>query len=182
MQALHAYHLQHHHPTDTLVSFDVESLFTNIPVDQACDIVKQCLEADTIPYKKEQDSILTRFMIYFSHTSTQHPSDGEKITTNENKAPLWDLLSQSSNCQHLHGTLRNPNLSSLPMSNPPSDSGMSGSGTAERNLTSSSNTSTSSTRASSSPWRLNKTTQSPSLISELPRKTKALLPTKSTSN
>ena len=121
-------------------------------------------------------------MIYFSHTSTQHPSDGEKITTNENKAPLWDLLSQSSDCQHLHGTRRNPNLSSLPMSNPPSDSGMSGSGTAERNLTSSSNTSTSSTKASSSPWRLNKTTQSRSLISELPRKTKALLPTKSTWN
>ena len=61
------------------------------------------------------------------------------------------------------------------MSNPTSDSGMSGSGTAERNLTSSSNTSTSSTKASSSPWRLNKTTQSRSLISELPRKTKALL-------
>ena len=33
-------------PTDTLVSFDVESLFTNVPVDQACDIVKQRLEAD----------------------------------------------------------------------------------------------------------------------------------------
>ena len=33
-------------PIDTLVSFDVESLFTNVPVDQACDIVKQRLEAD----------------------------------------------------------------------------------------------------------------------------------------
>ena len=52
MQALHAYHLQHHHPTDTLVSLDVESLFTNIPVDQAFDIVKQCLEADTTLQKR----------------------------------------------------------------------------------------------------------------------------------
>ena len=30
-------------PTDILVSFDVESLFTNVPVDQACDIFKQRL-------------------------------------------------------------------------------------------------------------------------------------------
>eukprot|EP00057_Strongylocentrotus_purpuratus_P009741 XP_011664215.1 PREDICTED: uncharacterized protein LOC100893431 [Strongylocentrotus purpuratus] len=33
-------------PSDTLVSFDVTSLFTNVPVDQACDIIKQRLISD----------------------------------------------------------------------------------------------------------------------------------------
>nr|XP_054772286.1 uncharacterized protein LOC129280268 [Lytechinus pictus] len=33
-------------PSDTLVSFDVVSLFTSVPVDQACDIIKQRLITD----------------------------------------------------------------------------------------------------------------------------------------
>eukprot|EP00057_Strongylocentrotus_purpuratus_P018026 XP_011672500.1 PREDICTED: uncharacterized protein LOC105442266 [Strongylocentrotus purpuratus] len=33
-------------PSDTLVSFDVTSLFTSVPVDQACDIIKQRLISD----------------------------------------------------------------------------------------------------------------------------------------
>ncbi|XP_072171126.1 uncharacterized protein [Diadema setosum] len=33
-------------PTDTLVSFDVESLFTSVPVNEACDIIKQRLTDD----------------------------------------------------------------------------------------------------------------------------------------
>ena len=35
-------------PTDLLVSFDVESLFTNVPVTEACDIIKTRLQQDTI--------------------------------------------------------------------------------------------------------------------------------------
>ena len=34
-------------PTDLLVSFDVESLFTNVPVTEACDIIKTRLQQDT---------------------------------------------------------------------------------------------------------------------------------------
>ena len=34
-------------PTDLLVSFDIECLFTNVPVTEACDIIKTRLEQDT---------------------------------------------------------------------------------------------------------------------------------------
>ena len=78
MEALHAYHLQHHHPTDTLVSFDVESLFTNIPVDQACDIVKQCLEADATLQKRTRlnpDQIHELLLTHLNSTSFRWRED-----------------------------------------------------------------------------------------------------------
>ena len=75
-------------PTD-LVSFDVESLFTNVPVTEACDIIKTRLQQDTT---LDTSTALSPEQIHdlLIHASTKHHFSGETGTTNNFKEQPWD--------------------------------------------------------------------------------------------
>ena len=61
-------------PNDVLISFDLVSLFTNVPVDETCDIIKQKLLDDTSLHERTQlsvDEILDLLQLCLSNTCFQ---------------------------------------------------------------------------------------------------------------
>ena len=76
---------------ETMLSFDVFSLFTSIPVDKACEHVRKTLECDTTLHYRTKLNVdvisynyyVTRFPTFTSHTKV--------LRTNKFVFVLWEV-------------------------------------------------------------------------------------------
>ena len=73
---------------ETLVSFDVVSLFTNTPIDKALEVIHERLENDT-KLKDRTNLTVQDIMELLKFVLTQHTSNSTTKFTNRNLVRLW---------------------------------------------------------------------------------------------
>ena len=77
--------------SDIMISFDVSSLFTNVPIIETLDYLKEKLEEDsTLEDRTNLRSIL--FYILLNYVCKQHISPMGIPYFNKNKEQRWALL------------------------------------------------------------------------------------------
>ena len=95
----------HLDPSDVLVSIDVVSLFTNVPVAETCDIIKQKLLNDSSLHERTElsvDEIIDLLKLCLSSTCFQWRDGFYKQTSGAAKgSPSFACLSK-----HFYGTFR----------------------------------------------------------------------------
>ena len=94
-------------PGDLLVSFDVVSLFTNVPIDEACEIIGDILkDDDTLPGRTQMTSEEIVELTKLCLTSTYFKFQGKFYEQKEGQAMGSPLSPITSNIfmEHFHGT------------------------------------------------------------------------------